>query len=462
MAKVTVRLEDGNVVELMGDIGESVKKGGALLGKGGQGAVYKVKNLNTGKICALKRYHAPMKPAFVDNLRKNIAIGAPDDSFLWPQALTEPMGRNKDIRGYIMDLYDNTKFTTFTKIVKGQAKFPSKEMQIATLLDLVGAFEKLHAKGYSYQDINDGGILFDCTRGQVLICDNDNVAPYGVNLGIQGKFKWMAPEVAINMFRPDKYSDRFSLAVLMFYLLTHAHPYDGAKRLSGQLTASLQEKVYGIEPVFIYHPTDKSNRPDPQVDVNAIKAWPTLPSFIQDLFVKTFTAGMPSIGKRREDLEVERQSRASEKEWREALIKWTDTITSCPTCKKGVCPPIQDGKILPMTCPHCGKKIQIKRPVLVVSRNGKTVRSILLDEGKQIPKSSVTKEKSNEPAFEVIRSKKTVGMYGMINKLPYPMKFSQPGSKDVLIDTDRVVVASNNVRVDFDYDYSGLIHYENK
>ena len=185
MAKVTVRLEDGNVVELMGDIGESVKKGGALLGKGGQGAVYKVKNLNTGKICALKRYHAPMKPAFVDNLRKNIAIGAPDDSFLWPQALTEPMGRNKDIRGYIMDLYDNTKFTTFTKIVKGQAKFPSKEMQIATLLDLVGAFEKLHAKGYSYQDINDGGILFDCTRGQVLICDNDNVAPYGVNLGIR-------------------------------------------------------------------------------------------------------------------------------------------------------------------------------------------------------------------------------------------------------------------------------------
>lgn len=30
-----------------------------------------------------------------------------------------------------------------------------------------------------------------------MICDNDNVAPYGENLGIAGKCRYMAPEVVI-------------------------------------------------------------------------------------------------------------------------------------------------------------------------------------------------------------------------------------------------------------------------
>lgn len=460
MAKITVRLEDGNVVEIMGDPSVSVKNGGALLGKGGQGAVYKVKNLNTGKICALKRYLMPMSAAFIKNLRKNIAKGAPNDSFLWPLGLTEPMGRNKDIHGYVMDLYDSKKYSTFVKIIKGQAKFPSKEMQIAALLELVEAFEQLHAKGYSYQDLNDGGILFDCANGKVLICDNDNVAEFGDNLGIKGKFKWMAPEVAIEMFRPDKHSDRFSLAVLMFYMLTHAHPFDGKKRLSGQLTATLQKEVYGTQPVFIFHPTDKSNRPDPQIDANAIKAWPMLPDFIQNLFIKTFTAGMPYIGEKREVLNAERQERTTEREWREALIRWLDTMASCPACGKSVCPTVQNNKIMPMVCPHCGKKIQVKRPVLIVKKRDKVMRAILLEEGKQISKSSVTREKSNETAFQVIRSKKNANMYGILNKLPYQIKCAQANSKDVLVDVNCVAPALNGVRMEFDYDFIGEIYYD--
>ena len=35
----TVKLEDGTVLEIMGDPKKSVKAGGALLGQGGQGAV---------------------------------------------------------------------------------------------------------------------------------------------------------------------------------------------------------------------------------------------------------------------------------------------------------------------------------------------------------------------------------------------------------------------------------------
>ena len=58
----------------------------------------------------------------------------------------------------------------------------------------------------------------------MLICDNDNVAPYGDNLGIAGKCRYMAPEVVLGKKRPDLHTDRFSLAVVLYLLLFLNHP----------------------------------------------------------------------------------------------------------------------------------------------------------------------------------------------------------------------------------------------
>ena len=461
-----IYLEDGCSVEMLGDPQKLVENGGAFLGQGGQGSVYKVRHTQRGQDMVLKIYSGKMSREFIDNIRKNIAKGAPNDSFLWPQGLTEPLGVNKNRRGYIMDLYDSNKYSSLPKLLKNMVSFPSKEMQIAALIDLVDAFELLHAKGYSYQDLNDGGVLIDCQNGKVLICDNDNVAPSGINIPmddqghyIQGKFKYMAPEVAINMFKPDKHSDRFSLAVLMFMILTYAHPYDGIKRLSGPLTPALQEKVYGIEPVFIFHPTDKSNRPDSKEDVNAIQVWPTIPDFIQNLFIKTFTAGMPSVGKRRDELEIERQGRTSEKEWREALHRWMDTMADCPNCNYAVCTPIQGNTLLDTKCPHCGKKVQVVRPILIIKKNGRVERTIVLETDKTIAKCSVTNEISNAPAFVVKRSTKMPDVFGIQNLLPYQWKCSQAGSNGRLVGPNEILVALNGVHIEFDYTYSGEIVY---
>lgn len=37
-----------------------------------------------------------------------------------------------------------------------------------------------------------------------MICDNDNVSPFGTNLGIMGKQRWMAPEIVTGQNDPDK------------------------------------------------------------------------------------------------------------------------------------------------------------------------------------------------------------------------------------------------------------------
>ena len=461
----TVKMEDGSVYEFVGDPKKSVSQGGALLGKGGQGAVYKVKNVKTGQVVALKTYLMHMSDEFIANLRSNIVKGAPHPSFLWPLGLTEPLGPNGDRRGYIMEMYGK-EYSSYVKIMKRKANFPSKEMQSSALIDLVDAFEALHAKGLSYQDLNDGGIVFDCQHGKVLICDNDNVAPDKINIKIddeghciQGKFKFMAPEVAINMILPDRYSDRFSMAVLMFMLLTMAHPLDGAKRLQeATMTPSVQRRLYGTEPVFIFDPNNASNRPDPQKDANATLGWSRLPDFIQNLFIRALTSGLPAVGKTKDQLETERQSRPSEREWRVALHKWMDTLASCPGCKLWMNVNLSGFDIQPTTCPYCGKKFTLNLPVLVVKKRDRVVRTIVLDDGKEIPKCSVIGEASNDTAIMVKKSAKAANVYGLQNMLTLQWRCTQQGSKPRLVNANEIVAALNGVFIEFDYDFSGEIH----
>lgn len=64
--------------------------------------------------------------------------------------------------------------------------------------------------------------------GDLLICDNDNIAPYGTNTGILGKCRYMAPEIVRKEKQPDAQSDRFSLAVILFLLFFNNHPLEGA------------------------------------------------------------------------------------------------------------------------------------------------------------------------------------------------------------------------------------------
>ena len=416
----------------------------------------KVKNVSNGEIydLVIRNFESSdLQKTIIDNAVK----GAPCSSFLWVLDIVV-LEENKF--GYITEKYQEDQFVNVYDILKNKRQFSSKEMQIAALIELVDAFEILHAKGYCYQDFRFEDIKFNCDTGDVLFCYNESITPFGENLNFVHGLKYMAPEVAIKMFRPDMHSDRFSLAVLIFLLLTHAHPYDGVQRLAGQLTPALKQKVYSTEPVFIFHPTDASNRPDPQEDINAIKAWPTLPPFIQDLFIKTFTAGMPKLGMKRDKLEIDRRQRASEKEWRDAFHRWLDTVAACPSCGNGICVEIENGQIKASTCPYCKESINFSLPIFIIRKRGKVIRTVVLEDGKTVAKSSVTKERSNEPAFIIRRSKKRADIYGIENLLPYQWKCVQQGASDRLVKTHEVVAALNGVNIEFDYDFSGEILYK--
>ena len=275
------------------------------LAAGGQGEVYKI-NYN-GKMCALKWYKKPVPPdAFYDNLANNVKKGAPNKHYLWPLMLT---AKYKGSYGYIMELRPS-KYREFGEFLLDLSRFSSYEVMIQAAFNIVESFRILHSKGYSYQDVNEGGFFVNPIDGDVLICDNDNVAEYGDALGIAGKCRYMAPEVVINQTRPNTHTDRFSLAVILFRLFYLDHPLEGQYTINFPLTDAIGAQLYGVDPLFIYDPNNDRNRPDPEAHPNVIRRWKMFPPDLQVTFIKAFTKGMKNIN-----------NRVTEVEWEEALVK---------------------------------------------------------------------------------------------------------------------------------------------
>ena len=241
------------------------------LGEGGQGIVYKVKY--DGKPMALKWYFIKKlknPTEFKENLAKNISKGKPSESFLWPIDIVENTSTGEF--GYIMELRPKG-YNELADFLVKKAKFNSNKAMINAAIDICCAFRSLHLKGLSYQDLNDGNFFINGETGRVLICDNDNVAPDGDNkTGIQGKCRYMAPEVVLCKNQPNTESDRFSLAIVLFMLLLRSHPLEGKKYIASTCaTEAVERKIYGEKPVFIYDPEDRSNEPAIGVHDNVIR-----------------------------------------------------------------------------------------------------------------------------------------------------------------------------------------------
>lgn len=289
-----IPLADGDYAEILSFINE-----------GGQGEVYRVRYQN--KICALKWYSKQIQSReFYQNLKNNIAMGSPSQSFLWPEMITKMMNQKF---GYLMPLREKN-YQEYGEFLTGEARFKSWEILIQSALNIVESFYDLHSAGFSYQDINEGSFFIHPDTGRILICDNDNVAPFGENWGVRGMPKYMAPEVVMGQCRPNTHTDRFSLAVILFRLFYIDHPLEGKYTIKFPLTDSAGAELFGKNAVFIYDPKNDINRPDSFAQSNVIRRWNLFPPDLKSAFLCSFTKGLHDINKR-----------LTEQQWLEVLIK---------------------------------------------------------------------------------------------------------------------------------------------
>jgi hypothetical protein len=98
--------------------------------------------------------------------------------------------------------------------------------------------------------------------------------------------------------------------------------------LEGKLEAEIKcmdihamNQLYGTDPVFIFDPNDKRNRPVRGYQDNALIYWDLYPENLRNLFTQAFTIGIQSPNRR-----------VTENKWLETFANLMSGIVSCPNC----------------------------------------------------------------------------------------------------------------------------------
>ena len=384
-------LNIGTSIQLSNGVTARVKQ---VIGKGGQGTVYLVEA--SGKKMALKWYHKYPGDIFYRNILNNIKDGAPAPNFIWPLAITTKLNGSF---GYVMELRPMG-YKDMGQFLLAKAKFSNIYAELNACLQICTAFQKLHIRGLSYQDMNDGNFFINPKTGDVLICDNDNVAPDRTNMGILGKAGYMAPEVVEGVTMPNRYTDYYSLAVCLFILIYMNKPFEGKWHLDCPCdnNPEMAKKLFGFESVFIMDKTNSKNRPVPGIHNNIIRRWNIFPSFLGEAFCKTFsTEAIKDPGKRLMD-----------KQWYNILLQVRSMFAKCPNCGKDT---FIDILKKDSSCIHCNETINIQ--VLKIGRF-----SIPLVDKQKIYSCLVSSEQDkNLITAEVIKKGGSIGLRNLSNTI---------------------------------------------
>ena len=317
------------------------------LGGGSQGQVFAVQL--GGERLALKWYFPACiarDPQLRERLQQSIRLGAPNRDFLWPLALLDPtpgsLGRFPAAAGgfgYLMSLRPET-FVGAHRHAGGDLTI-SLQCVLKACFHLSEAFHQLHLKGLCYKDVSLGNLFLEPRSGGILICDNDNVDVDGQSSGsVLGTPGFMAPEVLLGQAKPSARSDLFSLAVLLFRLLTRHDPFRGQRELEIRcLDEPARRRLYGDEALFIFDADDPRNRPDPIEHSAALTTWPIYPAGLQRLFEQSFGPGL-------------RQSdqRTLTGQWKQAISLCLDQRQLCSHCGQETFPAAGAQE----TCWSCG------------------------------------------------------------------------------------------------------------
>lgn len=367
-----------------------------LLGAGGQGEVWRAND--GGRMVAVKVYHP--HTATQDQrqvLERLVAKGPPAQQFLWPIDMIEDV--RSGTYGYTMELREPN-FRALEDFMARRIE-PSMRALLSAGLQLADGFLRLHSKGLCYRDISFANVFFDPKTGDVRICDNDNVDISGTGTGgVLGTQRFMAPEVVRREAAPSDQTDRYSLAVLLFYLLYGGHPLDGQREARIHcLDVPALEKLYGFDPLYIWNRTDASNRPVPGIHDNPIAFRDMYPGTVAALFERSFTDGLHYPTKR-----------VRESEWRKVFASAIDSIWLCSCGAESFYEPSAAAPAGGKRCWACRKPLVLPPRI----RIGSDV--VLLNRATQLFGYHIGMTRDDSPPIaEVVENPKVANLFGLRN-----------------------------------------------
>ena len=286
------------------------------LGAGGNATSYEVELDGCG-IKAMKWYrlselHADHR--LVANCKSMCLSGPPSKHFIWPIDIVDEVS---DLFGCVMDLLPED-FECAEDLYANPGRFPSYKRIIDACIQIVSCFHAVHCKGYCFQDIPMWDLFVDPQKGGVIFSRGENVAPEGTYTDVMASGRYAAPEIVTGASVPSMRSDRYSMAVIVFMLLCHLHPLEGARFCEGRIPDdSERRRAYGLGPVFVFDSDDSSNRPDSAILASC--TWESLPRHMRDFFCRAFSR----------DALLDPRRRPSELEWMRELVRFRSEVVSC-------------------------------------------------------------------------------------------------------------------------------------
>ena len=136
---------------------------------------------------------------------------------------------------------------------------------------------------------------------------------------VSGTIGFMEPLVMRGSKIPDKYSDAFSLAVMIWMTLISGHPLRGRK-YEEPCTQNIDTYTFATNPIYIYNRKDSSNRPL-ESDKRVIERMKKYPSYFLDAMHRTFADGL-----------FDGEKRTTPREWLEIIEKLYEDHFICKQC----------------------------------------------------------------------------------------------------------------------------------
>lgn len=309
---------------------------GAVLGQGGEGAVYDTPT--AGKDTVAKVYHYPVTPMKRSKLAAMVSAG---DNYLrmisaWPsQLLGDRAGATL---GFLMPKVAGHEPIHHVYSPAHRKKFFPKLtfiQLVAIARNTAAAFDAIHAHGHVIGDVNQGNVAVaaNCTV-KLIDCDSFQITVSGVtHLCEVGVPHFTPPELqqikSFHQVTRTANHDNFGLAVLLFHLLFMGrHPFSG--RFLGKGDMSLEKAIAEFR--FAYASDNQSRQ---MAIPPAIPSLDLVPPSMARMFELAFNE------------QGARSKRPTASEWVSHLEALTKNLTQCK-----VSPSHQYSSHLTM-CPWC-------------------------------------------------------------------------------------------------------------
>ncbi len=362
-----------------------------------QGDIYKV--FCGEDAYAMKIFHNGEKKKLLKQFDLLIGRGKICPAYVYPKEIVEAEGKV----GYVMEYVDGEAFVNSAALYNGvkqkgrNVELPF-EKKLTILYNIVDAFRQLYEADLCVADIKFDNIKVNLATGDIKILDVDTIVYKGSKTFVSGTFGFMPPLTMTGKETPSKYNDSYALAVIIFMTLLGSHPLIGRQaEINGNAT---NEYLLGEHPVYIFHPSDSTNRPVGaneygQNQQRAIDRMKKYPPYFGKAMERTFVDGL-----------FEKEKRTTPREWGEIIEKLYEDSFICLNCGEEVF--FSSGR---KRCDVCGAEIVM--PVCLRCES----HTVPLYNGGIVRSKAIFGGDADEEVFRVKVSPYD-GKYGLLNCSP--------------------------------------------